>query len=360
MSGKIMKKRIAIIGSQGVPPRYGGFETLVDNILEHSDSRVEYTVFCSSKDMESILQDYKGARLRYVPISSHGAQSIAYDIFSMLKAIRGYDAILVLGVSGGIFLPIFKFISKTKIIVNIDGLEHLREKWGKFARRFLKKSLEICLRSADVIVSDNKGIRDYVQATYGIRPKLIAYGGDHALRNIEVDREVEILESYGLKPREYDLSICRIEPENNCEITLDAYCESQRKLVIVGNWRHNDYSKDLYARYAWRKNYHLLDAIFDVDELYVLRKNARLYIHGHKAGGTNPSLVETMFFDIPILAYDVVYNRETTFNMAEYFTDSTRLSYLIESEIAFNPLLKEKALKEYKWSSIAASYEKLF
>lgn len=360
MKKRYKKKRVAIIGSQGVPPRYGGFETLVDNLLEYSESEIDYTVFCSSREMDKSIKEYKGARLRYIPLSSHGAQSVAYDVWSLLRSLRGYDAILVLGVSGGIFLPIYKLLTKTKVIVNIDGLEHLREKWGKNARRFLKMSLEICLRNADVIVSDNKGIQDYVQTNYGIRPVLIAYGGDHVLREVDSHKQQSILDSHGLKAGEYDLAICRIEPENNCEMTLEAYAGSNRELVMVGNWKHSDYGKDLYARHAWRKNFHLLDAIFDIDELYALRTNARLYVHGHRAGGTNPSLVEAMFFDTPIVAYDVVYNRETTFNMAEYFTNSEELRSLIESEISINAALKAKALSEYSWPSITASYIQLF
>ena len=191
-------KRVAVIGSQGVPAKYGGFETLVENIIGHHKSEsVEYTVFCSARDMDSSLSEYKGAKLRYIPMHAHGMQSVSYDVLSMIKASRGFDVILILGVSGCLFLPILKLLTRKKVIVNIDGLEHMRDKWDKKARRFLKLSFDSCIRWADEIVSDNKGIQDYVLQNYGRKARLIAYGGDHTLRYINEFRQNTILDFYG-------------------------------------------------------------------------------------------------------------------------------------------------------------------
>lgn len=353
------KLNVAIIGSQGVPPKYGGFETLVDNLLTHKSEDVDYTVFCSGPDMASGLSEYKGAKLRYVQLRAHGVMSVPYDIISMIKTFTGYDAVLILGVSGGMFLPVFKLLSKAKTIVNIDGLEFKRKKWKKFAAKFLKKSLDSCVRWADVIVSDNKGIQDYVRRHYGKEAKLISYGGDHALRKLEISRQESLLDYYGLAAKKYDLSICRIEPENNCDLTLETYQDCGRELVFVGNWHHSDYSRSLYLQYKDNPHLHLLDSIYDADILYTLRNNARRYIHGHRAGGTNPSLVEAMQFDIPLIVFDVVYNRETTFNLANYYHDKDSLSKLIQSD-TLESNLKEKASAEYNWRHIAGQYENLY
>ena len=76
-----MMKKVAIIGTQGVPARYGGFETLVENIIgDNCIPDIQYTVFCSSKDMPERLENYKGAFLRYVPLKANGVQSIPYDM----------------------------------------------------------------------------------------------------------------------------------------------------------------------------------------------------------------------------------------------------------------------------------------
>ena len=170
-------KNVAIVGTQGVPARYGGFETLVENIIgKNCPLEVQYTVFCSSKDFkkEERLLSYKGALLKYVPLHANGFQSTPYDIWSLLKVMRGYDVIVILGVSGCIFLPVFRLFCRKRLVINIDGLEHRRAKWGKFARWFLRFSEAMAVRFADVIVADNKGIQDYVLDVYGKDSALIA------------------------------------------------------------------------------------------------------------------------------------------------------------------------------------------
>lgn len=245
-------KQVAIVGIQGVPAKYGGFETLVENIIgDNCCSEVRYTVFCSGKDYATRMKTYKEAQLKYIPLfHANGIQSTPYDILSMLKCLRGYDAVVILGVSGCIFLPIFRLLYRKQLIVNIDGLEHRRAKWSKFARWFLRTSEAMAVRYADVVITDNKGIQDYVTDTYHKHSELIAYGGNHVLRDVPMMRQNEILEKYGLTKKEYAISICRIEPENNCHITLEAFAEVGQKLVFIGNWKYSTYGKELQRKYS--------------------------------------------------------------------------------------------------------------
>lgn len=354
-------KKVAIIGIQGVPAKYGGFESLVENIIgENCSAGVEYTVFCSSKDMPEKLLEYKGCRLKYVGLSANGRQSVAYDIVSMCRALRGYDVMLVLGVSGCLFLPIVKLLSSVKVVVNIDGLEFRRGKWGRVAKWFLRLSEKLAVKWADVVVTDNKAIQDYVAETYGKQSKMIAYGGDHVIRNVDACRESEILREYEVLEKEYAVSICRIEPENNCHITLEAFERCGKRLLFVGNWNRNDYGRELKRKYANCKNIEMIDSVYDLDVLYVLRKNAGWYMHGHSAGGTNPSLVEAMFFGRPIVAYDVVYNRETTGGKALYFKTTDDICKLLSHEDLNCEDLRLLAEESYKWSYIAKAYERLY
>lgn len=354
---------VAIIGTQGVPASYGGFESLVENMLgENCPPDIHYTVFCSSADMGERMNSYKGADLKYVRLHANGAQSIPYDMVSMCRALRGYDVILVLGVSGCLFMPLLRRITKARIIVNIDGLEHRREKWGMAARRLLKASEAMAVKHADIIVADNKGIQDYVTETYHRPSELIAYGGDQALRDVSEEKRVEILERYGLTGGRYGVTVCRIEPENNSHIILKAFENSDKDLVFIGNWNHSEWSRQLRARYAGCPNIHMLDAIYDLDTLYTIRSNAGLYIHGHSAGGTNPSLVEAMHFGIPIATWDVVYNRETTEGKACYFSSPEELNALAharDDEMDGSPML-EIARRRYTWKLVAEQYCELF
>ena len=354
-------KRVAIIGTQGVPANYGGFETLVENIIgEHCSDNIEYTVYCSAKDMPQRLDEYKGAKLKYINWRANGVQSVFYDITAMIRSIRGYDTILVLGVSGCTFLPIFKLLSRAKVIVNIDGLEHRRDKWTRSIRKFLLLSEVAAVKNAHTIIADNKGIADYVTWRYKKDAKLIAYGGDHALRNVAQEKQNEILAKFGLNMGGFSISVCRIEPENNCHITIDAFAKSGKPLVFVGNWQRNEYSRRLKERYGNCSNIKLIDSIYDLDILYTLRSNARCYIHGHSAGGTNPSLVEAMFLGRPILAYDVVYNRETTYQKAYYWKNSEQLQQLVERNDLTGNNTMLVAQQHYTWASISKQYEELY
>lgn len=354
-------KNIAIIGTQGVPANYGGFESLVENIIGEDKSQdINYTVFCSSKDLPQQQKEYKGAKLKYIPLSANGIQSIPYDMLSLLKLPKETDIILILGVSGCIILPFYRLFSKKKIIINIDGLEHRREKWGKSAKFFLRFSEKLAVKYADTIVSDNIGIQDYVKDTYGKDSDLIAYGGDHVIRDINPKFETEILTKFALIPNDYAITVCRIEPENNCHHTLEAFSKTDKKLIFIGNWNRSDYGRNLREKYSKFSNIIIQDPIYDTDILYVLRKNAKIYIHGHSAGGTNPSLVEAMFFACPILCYDVVYNRATTHQEAYYWSDVSTLLGLLNREDLCGDSMLRIAQKEYTWKKIVSQYEMLY
>ena len=356
-------KKVAIVGTQGVPASYGGFETLVENIIgDHCSENVKYTVFCSSKDLDVTKNpsSYKGVELKYVALHANGMQSILYDIVSLTRVFFGYDVVLVLGVSGCLFLPIFRLLFHKKLIINIDGLEHRREKWGRMAKWVLRTSEQMAVKFADVIIADNKGIQDYVWETYGKHAELIAYGGNHVKNTISPTEQEKVLKQYGLKGGQYAITVCRIEPENNCHLTLEAFAQSNKQLVFIGNWKHSEYGRSLKEKYSDCINIKMLDAIYDLDILYSLRRNAGMYIHGHSAGGTNPSLVEAMFFGIPILCFDVVYNRETTKNKAYYWKSVHDLRYYLSSDNLNGDEMLEIARKEYTWKRIASQYEALY
>lgn len=354
-------KKIVIIGTVGVPANYGGFESLVENLLgDNTSEHIEYTVFCSSKSYSEKLDLYKGAKLKYIGLNANGAQSILYDIVSMLKTTNKYDVALVLGVSGCIFLPLFRLWFKNRLIVNIDGLEHKRDKWGRFTKWFLLKSEAIAVKYADVVVADNQGIKDYVKETYQKDASLIAYGGDHVQRNVSEDTQQKMLRDYGVEQNDYAISVCRIEPENNCQMILEAFSKTDRRLVYIGNWDRSEYGRQLKEQYSKFGNICIHNPEYNLDTLFALRSNAAMYIHGHSAGGTNPSLVEAMFFGKPIIAYDCIYNRATTDNQAYYFGNADDLNAVLRKEDLNGDIMKVIAKERYTWKKIASQYEALY
>jgi len=358
-----LRKKVAVIGTVGLPANYGGFETLTENLTRYLDNRFTMIVFCSGKAYSSKQNSYNGAELKYIPLRANGIQSIFYDIISIISAIRNADVLLILGVSGCIILPLIKWISNKKLIVNIDGLEWKRAKWGRAAKWFLKYSENLAVRYADIVVSDNRVIKQYVQDTYNVHSALIAYGGDHTQKEI---LDAGLLSTYPFLEGDYAFKVCRIEPENNVHVILKAFAEYQSlNLVIVGNWNNSEYSRHLRSRFGDQENIYLFDAIYDQNTLDQIRSNSFVYIHGHSAGGTNPSLVEAMNLELPVIAFGVNYNKETTANKALYFNNKEELVGILENlndkKIHFMAgEMKTIADEKYSWEIITDQYASLF
>ena len=175
---------------------------------------------------------------------------------------------------------------------------------------------------------------------------------------------MEVLNEYSLKRNNYSFAVCRIEPENNIHMILAAFAQSEKEILFVGNWERSEYGLKLLSEYKQYTNIKMLSPIYDITTLYVLRSNCLFYIHGHSAGGTNPSLVEAMFFDKPIFAFNVIYNRETTENKANYFSTEDELKQLIcSSDIDYNSnaqSMYEIANRRYRWEKISKQYEILY
>jgi glycosyltransferase involved in cell wall biosynthesis len=173
-------------------------------------------------------------------------------------------------------------------------------------------------------------------------------------------------EKYSFYKEQYTISVCRIEPENNIHIILEAFSlQKDMPLVIVGNWRNGNYGLQLLQAYTRFSHIYLLDPIYESNKLNFLRSHAYLYVHGHSAGGTNPSLVEAMFFGLPIFAFDCVYNRYTTENQCIYWSNVDELyTHIIQADKTqlkdIGEKMKNIADSRYRWTNIITKYEALF
>lgn len=356
-------KTISILGTVGIPASYGGFETLVENLARfHQANRLpnKLVVYCSAKSYPAQQKSCYRAELRYVRLNANGVSSIAYDIASLISSVwHRSDVILLLGVSGAIALPLIRLVSRARIVTNIDGIEWRRDKWRGLARWFLRLSERIAVRFSHEVIADNGGIAAYVSETYGKQCHVIAYGGDHAIQATPFQYVGEQL------PESYALALCRIEPENNVALILEAFArQPSMPLVFVGNWNNSEFGRELRERFGGVKTLYLLDPIYELGVLHTLRSKATIYVHGHSAGGTNPSLVEMMHFGLPVLAYDCVFNRYTTDDQALWFNDAESLLAAITSltsEIAKQTGLDMKRIAEdrYTWRHIGEAYFRL-
>ena len=354
---------VAIVGCVGLPARYGGFETLAENLTHHHRDHVKnvnLVVYCSALEYAQKLSVYETATLRYVPLRANGKLAMFYDIWSLIDAsFRSADVILLLGHGGSFVIPLLKLVTKTRFITNIDGIEWQRQKWSSLVRWIIRKTEIYAVRHSHLVIADNEAIREYVANEYDQSCRLIPYGGDHALC-AEPD-----LASVKNLPFNYALALCRIEPENNVAMILEAFANLQIPLVFVGDWDVSDYGRKLKARYANCANITLHDKVFEPRILRAIRDRATMYIHGHSAGGTNPSLVEMMHFSIPVIAHGCRFNRYTTEEKASYFLCADSLKNAVR---AITPLtafqigsdMLEIAQRRYSWKQISEAYFNLF
>ena len=358
------KGKIAVIGAVGVPACYGGFETLVENLV-NMDTDGLYSVFCSSKSYKQRPPSFHTAKLHYIPLYANGIQSIFYDSISIIVGIYlGYRHFLILGVSGIWIVPILRLISiNCRFVVNIDGVEWKRDKWGWLSSKFLKFCELIAVKFCHVVITDNEAIRKYVLNVYKTESKVIAYGGDHVQFTSPVD-------NLNLKSDDKctkALSICRIEPENNVHIILQTFKQigAEYKLTFIGNWDNSEYGKELKKEFASTENISLLDPIYSLDKLNYYRSSCDIYIHGHSAGGTNPSLVEMMFYKKEIFAFDCEFNFFTMEGNGTYFRSCEELIALLKY---FDKNMRNDspdslfrlAQRNYTWNAITKAYKDVF
>lgn len=348
---------VPVVGTVGVPARYGGFETLAEQLCaNYSAHEVQLVVYCEKQAYapEERKGDFHGHRRVFLPLRANGVSSMLYDAWALLHAVfvlRARD-IYVLGYSGAWILPLLKLLRPgTRYIVNVDGMEWRRDKFSRLAKRLLKL-LEYCAaRSASTVIADNQALATLFSQRYHRKPITIAYGGDHTVTDAPVPATA---------PQGHYLAIARIEPENNTHVILKACRDAGVPLVFIGNWNATDYGRDLRRCYAGMTNLTLLDPIYAQTDLNIWRAGAIGYIHGHSVGGTNPSLVEAIFHSDRLLSFDCEFNRATLDDAGAYFTDAASLAALLRTPVAPIAQTQLHGLRDrYCWPYIAESYAAL-
>jgi glycosyltransferase involved in cell wall biosynthesis len=356
-----MIKRAAIIGTVGVPARYGGFETLAQALADRiSAQELALTIYCQKSKYAEVERDaiYRGHTRVFLPLPANGALSMVYDATSILDAIirQRCRTLICLGASAGLAFAIARLLfPHARLIFNLDGMESRRARWSGLAKALLGLLEWLGVKLAHVIVSDNQVIHDMVLRRYGKDSVVIAYGGDNAAPG-----EAERAPDGFSPPRDYLLAISRIVPENNVHLVLEAFACTGTSLVYVGNWDASDYGRDLRARFAGKANLHLLDPIYDKTVLDFLRKRARACVHGHSVGGTNPALVEAVFWAPQILAFDCDFNRATLGGAFCYWHDTQSLAGLLKQQLpAPAPATVADLRRRYRWDTITAKYREI-
>ena len=388
-----MRKAVYIIGSKGIPAKYGGFETFVEKLTEYQkDSNIQYYVACMRENSakSGITEDrfeHNGAICFNVDVPNIGpARAIAYDIAAVNKAIE-------LAKENKDEAPIFyilacrigPFISRIKrkilaiggtLLVNPDGHEWLRAKWSMPVRKYWKFSEKLMVKHADLLVCDSKNIEQYIQEDYKqYQPETtyIAYGTDTAPSNLKAE-DTKVRNWYqekGINENGYYLVVGRFVPENNYETMIREFIKSKSKkdFVLITNVEQNKFYDQLLQDTGFDKDPRVkfVGTVYDQELLKYIRENAFAYFHRHEVGGTNPSLLEALASTKLNLLLDVGFNREVGEDGAIYWKKDELASVIEEVEefdqatiadLDFNS--SKRILSAFTWEKIVSNYEEVF
>lgn len=377
-------KNVFIIGSRGYHYNYGGWETFVSNLVDnYNDNNTMFYISEYTEDKNKKIRKISDNVIVFpIYVSNYKSATMFIYTIKSFKYFINYikmnnisnSYMYILGLKLFNYLAIYKNkLRKLNIttIVNPDGLEHERSKWSYPVKKFFLLSEKLMLNNCDMIICDALGIQKYVINKY---PKLIdkaiyiAYGSDkYDFSNIN---EEKILKEYHLKKDDYCLMVGRCVPENNYELVINDFMNSDidKKLVIITNLSSSNYYQELVNKTNCLSDERIIfiDGVYDKNKLAVIRKNAYLYIHGHSVGGTNPSLIEALSLTDLNILYDVCFNKDVGKDSCLYFKNTGDLVKLLNNKdiIKGRNKLGMKAKKiindNFTWNIIVNKYKRVF
>lgn len=357
--------KIGILGTRGVPNYHGGFEQFADyfSVYLVNQGHDVYVYNSSTHPYQKKL--YKGVNIISCKDPEDRIGTVGqfvYDLNCILDSRRrNYDILLQLGyTSSSIWSRIFP--KKPIIITNMDGLEWKRSKYSRPVRRFLKYAERLGVRYSDFLISDSIGIQKYLEETYNIESKFIAYGA-----NVFSSPNEKVLMEYDVDAYKYNLLIARFEPENNIETILDgvAAAKSNDVFLVIGKHDVNSYGSYLKEKFNSSKNIRFIGGVYNIEYLNNLRFFSNIYFHGHSVGGTNPSLLEAMASNSLIVAHKNEFNKSVLKEDAFYFENSEQVKELIDNIVKSEHLDKVENVfrtieNSYSWELINKTYLDFF
>jgi glycosyltransferase involved in cell wall biosynthesis len=360
------RKSIWILGSRGIPARYGGFETFAEHIALFLAGRGwDVRVFCQLTGGGDIAEEvWRGIRLVKIPIRQEGPLgTILFDLLATARVLRDPALVLNLGYNTACFGVALR-LAGIRNIINMDGIEWQRSKWSKPVRAWFWLNERLACGLSHHLIADHPEIANHL-ATRTRRDKIscIPYGGE------TVDRADTSSLSLpgGLTSDGYALVVARAAPENSILEIVRAFSRRPRsvRLVVLG-----DYGARVPYHRAVREaadpQVCFLGPIYEGEILRALRAHARLYVHGHRVGGTNPSLVEALGAGSPVLAHDNRFNRWVAGPDMMYFRDVDECAAAFDRLLPDAPALSRMRASAHRqqellfvWDRVLEAYEAL-
>ncbi|MEJ5866634.1 DUF1972 domain-containing protein [Pseudokineococcus sp. 5B2Z-1] len=353
--------RVSMIGTRGVPARYGGFETCVEEVGRRLvDHGYEVVVYCRGAGDERPAE-HLGMRLVHLPaLQRRSLETLSHTGLSVAHSLpHPGDVAFVFNAANAPFLPALR-ARGVPVVTHVDGLEWQRAKWGPAGKRYYRTAEALAVRWSDALIADAEGIRDYYRDEFDADTELISYGAP------VVQPRPGALEPVGLEAGRYHLVVARFEPENHVDLMVEGYRRSGSRLplVVAGSAPYADeYTRRVHAAADGRVRF--LGGVWDQDLLDQLYAGALTYLHGHSVGGTNPSLLRAMGAGAATTAFDVRFNREVLREHGRYVRTADDVAAQVAAAeadvtatLARGERTRGRAL-DYDWDVVADAYASL-
>jgi len=366
------KMKIAIVGTRGIPNRYGGFERFAEQISSRfADRGQQISVYCRRAFTQA--DDVYDRRVRRIIVPSlhqkHLDTWVSTFFAAVHVALSDIDVVLLCNVANSPFAYLPRMFGKS-VVLNVDGLDRKREKWKGLGAQVLHLCEWMSSFSSNQLVTDAKAIHDYYLEKYGSESVIIGYGseapaGDYRSERLASDNR---LNGFDLETGRYVLYVSRLEPENNPDLVLRSWrnVRSDWPLVVVGD---NPYQPNYLERLKslGDERVRFMGAIYG-DGYWALQKHAGVFVFACEIGGVHPALIEAMAASNAVLYLDTPENAETAGDAAMSYEKSekdlaAKLQLLLDDPSARHQLAgraKQRADALYRWDVIAEKYQRLF
>jgi glycosyltransferase involved in cell wall biosynthesis len=351
---------VAILGTRGIPANYGGFETFAERLALHLVSKgIPVTVYCR-RHHATEGKEWRGVRLVTLPsIENKYLDTVVHTFLSTLHLAtrtRVRDVVLC-NAANAPALPLLR-VTGRRVVMNVDGLEWRRGKWGMVGRSWYRLGEWLSVRLSSVLVTDAEEVRTYYRVRHDTDSVMVPYGADLTQRGLPLPAEL------GVEPGRYVLYVSRWERENNPLLVARAHAAAATgtALMMLG---HATYDDDLEreVRAAAAPDAVMPGSVFG-DGYVALQSNARCYIHATEVGGTHPALIEAMGAGNLCLVLDTPENREVAGPQAWYFANQAELTTLLgdvdrlddDRLAALREAAGSRAAELFSWARVGDTY----
>lgn len=359
-------KKIAILGTRGIPASYSGFETSVqETAVRMADRGFDVTVFCRSNHYNQKLDNYKKVKLKYISsFKSKHLDTVTNTFLSIFNlGFKKYDVVILYGIGNAYFIPIINLLTNNVISV-VDGADWEREKWSAFAKMVLSFGRWFAVHFADYYVVDNELLAKDYKNRFKNEPVYIPYGATFP----ETYNE-SVLTKYNLQPNKYIVFIGRYVKEKGIEFLIENFkkINSSKKLLLIGG-NETDKKYEGYLKNLEASNIIHLGFVYG-EEYEAILKYAQFYVSGSFLEGTSPSLLSAMAINGFALVSNIPENIEVlkntcaTYKVGDNADLQEKLNYYLKNEsVVENEREKTKEIinKYYTWEKITDQYIALF